>query len=192
MIVSRHREKTLHAMIYFINATKHAHTLKLFKLLNFLDFEHFRQTGWTVTGLEYSALPQGPVPMDLWRELKDGVKEDFASVIAVTDDKDSVTGKTLRRDLKPRVAFKKNLFSKREISIMERLVEFFRETKGDDMSEFSHYRKLPWRKVFKNGEGDKKPIPFELSFESDPIMHELPTIEPQEFEYRRSLLKGIG
>lgn len=192
MIVSHDREKMLHALIYFIGATKHAHTLKLFKLLNFLDFEHFRQTGFTVTGLEYSALPKGPVPMELWRELKNGVRADFAKAITVVVEKDSVTDEVARRDLKPRVGFNPKLFSKRELAIMDRLVEFFHDTKGDDMSEFSHYRKMPWRKVFKNGEGENKSIPFELAFESDPIVHDKPTIDPQEYDYRRTLLKGIG
>ena len=55
MFVSRDREKLLNAIIYFLRETKHCHTLKLFKLLNFADFEHFRQKGRTITGLEYRA-----------------------------------------------------------------------------------------------------------------------------------------
>src|SRR4029077_2080417 len=38
------------------------------ELLHFLGFEHFRQTGRTVTGSLYSAWPMGPVPDDLWHE----------------------------------------------------------------------------------------------------------------------------
>ncbi|WP_456664297.1 Panacea domain-containing protein [Bradyrhizobium sp. LB13.1] len=61
MFVSRDREKLINAIIYFLGATNHCHTLKLFKLLNFADFEHFRQTGRTIFNLDYKALPKGPV-----------------------------------------------------------------------------------------------------------------------------------
>jgi len=37
---------------------------KLFKLLYLLDFHHFRETGRSVTGLEYRAWKHGPVPFD--------------------------------------------------------------------------------------------------------------------------------
>jgi hypothetical protein len=50
MLVTRHREKLINAIICFLGATKHVHTLKLFKLLNFADFEHYRQTGRTIVG----------------------------------------------------------------------------------------------------------------------------------------------
>jgi hypothetical protein len=70
MFVSRDREKLLNAIIYFLRETKHCHTLKLFKLLNFSDFEHFRQTGRTIFGLDYRALPKGPVPTTLLDEIK--------------------------------------------------------------------------------------------------------------------------
>jgi len=36
--------------------------MKLFKLLYFLDFVHFKNYGTTVTGMEYSAWKMGPVP----------------------------------------------------------------------------------------------------------------------------------
>jgi hypothetical protein len=43
MFVSRDREKLINAIIYFLRETKHCHTLKLFKLLYFADFEHFNR-----------------------------------------------------------------------------------------------------------------------------------------------------
>ena len=56
MIVTREREKLLNAMVFFCQKTKHCHTLKLFKLLNFLDFEHYRQAGRTVWFVVFIAL----------------------------------------------------------------------------------------------------------------------------------------
>ncbi|HEV7681080.1 MAG TPA: Panacea domain-containing protein [Pyrinomonadaceae bacterium] len=42
---------------------------KLFKLLYFLDFEHYKKTGRSVTGLKYFAWPMGPVPVSLKDEI---------------------------------------------------------------------------------------------------------------------------
>src|SRR5437588_7300824 len=107
MFVTRDREKLLNAIIYFLGATNHCHTLKLFKLLNFADFEHFRQTGRTITGCEYHALPKGPVPTKLFDEIKRGGEKDLRSAINLNEVKDEITDALLRRDLKARVQFEK-------------------------------------------------------------------------------------
>src|SRR6266478_5627898 len=100
MFVSRDREKLINAIIYFLRETKHCHTLKLFKLLNFSDFEHFRQTGRTIFGLDYRALPKGPVPTQLNNELKRGGNDDLRAAIALWEKRDDLTDELLRRDLK--------------------------------------------------------------------------------------------
>jgi hypothetical protein len=81
MFVSRDREKLLNALLYFLRETNHCHTLELFKLLNFSDFEHFRQTGRTIFGLRYRALPKGPVPTELFDEIKRGGVKDMRTVL---------------------------------------------------------------------------------------------------------------
>ncbi|WP_423905919.1 hypothetical protein [Candidatus Spongiihabitans sp.] len=40
----------MNAIAYFSRNTKYCYTIKLFKLLYFLDFEHYRQTGSSVAG----------------------------------------------------------------------------------------------------------------------------------------------
>src|SRR5690348_10199025 len=100
MIVSRDREKLINAIIYFLNNTKHCHTLKLYKLLNFSDFEHFRQTGRTITGLTYKAWQKGPVPTDLHAEIKRNGQEDLRRAIALYEVKDDITDELLKREIK--------------------------------------------------------------------------------------------
>ena len=66
------REKLIQAIVYFASRTKYCGKIKLFKLLYLFDFEHFQQTGKSVTGFEYQAWKFGPVPVDLmeeWEEL---------------------------------------------------------------------------------------------------------------------------
>jgi uncharacterized phage-associated protein len=192
MFVSNDREKLLNAIIFFLGRTTHCHTLKLFKLLNFSDFEHFRQTGRTMLGLEYRALPKGPVPTKLLDEIKRGGNKDLRSVVALFEVKDEITDALLRRDLKARGQFDKRWFTKRELKILDRVAEFFRDLRAEDMSEFSHQSKKPWSQIFKGGKGAGDLIPPELSLEAEPLMHEIPTIEAEELEYRKELLRDTA
>jgi uncharacterized phage-associated protein len=192
MFVSHDREKLLNAIIYFLRETSHCHTLKLFKLLNFSDFEHFRQTGRTMFGLEYHALPKGPVPTKLLEEIRRGGDKDLRSAIALFEIKDEITDALLRRDLRPRAQFDKSWFTKRELKILHRIAEFFRDLRADDMSEFSHQNKKPWAEVYREGKGSGRVIAPELILDTEPLMHEVPTIDTEELEYRKALLRDTA
>jgi uncharacterized phage-associated protein len=177
--ISHEREKLINAIVYFLRETNHCHTLKLFKLLNFADFEHFRQTGRTIFGLEYHALPKGPVPTRLFDEIKRGGSADLQAAINLCD-------------LKPRVEFDKSWFTKRELKVLNRIAEFFRDLKANDMSEFSNENKKPWTSVYQNGKGKNQLIPPDLVFQGAPLMHEVPRIASEELEYRRELLRDTA
>ena len=69
MIANHDRAKLVNAIVYFGQHTKKCGMTKLFKLLYFLDFEHYKKTGRSVTGLRYFAWPMGPVPVSLKEEL---------------------------------------------------------------------------------------------------------------------------
>jgi hypothetical protein len=187
MFDSDQREKLLNAIIYFVSNTKRCHTLKLFKLLNFLDFEHFRQTGFNVTGMTYKAWPMGPVPSALWHEMTKGVGEDLSKSVSIVRMKDDLTGAPGKRIITARKQFDKSYFSKRELEIMKALAFMFNEINGEDMSDLSHYRKLPWRRVFQNGKGAYKEIPYELARTSEPIIGSVPTLPDDEYEYRKAV-----
>jgi uncharacterized phage-associated protein len=192
MFVSHNREKLLNAIIYFLRETKHCHTLKLFKLLNFADFEHFRQKGRTITGLAYIALPKGPVPEALFEEIKRGGGKDLKAAVSLFEVKDEITDALLRRDLKPRVEFEKKWFTKRELQILERVAEFFRDLNAEDMSEFSHANKKPWATVYREGQGKGQSISPDLSLSAEPLVHDVPTIDREELRYRQELLQDIA
>lgn len=191
MFISHNREKLLNAIIYFVEQTKFCNTIKLFKLLNFLDFEHYRQTGNSVTGLQYQAWRQGPVPKDLWNELHEP-SDDFRKTVVVSVVRDDLTDVPARRDFSIKKKFEKKYFTKRELEIMERLVFFFSEITATQMSQYSHSKNMPWYKIYK-GEG-KPPelIPYELTLESAPIIKDMPTIDKTELEYRREALSEIS
>jgi len=189
MFDDHQREKLLNAINFFVRRTKHCHTLKLLKLLNFLDFEHYRQTGRSVTGLQYAAWDQGPVPPTLWRELTKSPGADLKKILSVFPVTDDLTDRLLRRDLKAVGNFDESYFSKRELQIMSLLAEIFQEVDAGTMSEFSHYKNLPWRKVYgPKGDGKGREIPYDLSIKAEPILKDMATLSESDHSYRVSAL----
>jgi hypothetical protein len=69
MLITHEREKLINAILFFVEHTLHTGKTKLFKLLYLLDFEHYRETGRSVTGLSYYAWKLGPVPVALDEEI---------------------------------------------------------------------------------------------------------------------------
>lgn len=117
--------------------------------------------------------------------MKRGGGKDLKAAINLTEIKDDITGELKRRDLKARAASDKQWFTPRELKVLARIAEFFRDLKADDMSEFSHKSKKPWASVYQNGKGQGLLIPPELVFDAEPLMHEVPSIEPEELKYRK-------
>jgi uncharacterized phage-associated protein len=191
MFVDHSRDKLINAILYFVENTDRCHTLKLFKLLNFLDFEHFRQTGRSVTGLQYKAWPNGPAPSELWHELTTVPRADLASAVSIYPVRDDVTDEVLRRAMKPKKKFNPGNFTRRELEIMEKLAFIFKEADASDMTGISHARDMPWGKVYRGGAGEWKQIPYELTFTSRPVLEDMPSIDQAEFEYRKQAFKEI-
>ena len=147
-MINRQNEKLIHAMVFFIKETKHCYTLKLLKLLYFFDFHHFKETGRSVTGMEYFAWPMGPVPVSLYEKLKGQTKLkkffNFAPQQFLEPESDYKAIK-----LFPKIKFDESLFSKREMCIMNTIKSIYKDVKSKDMTKASHDKKSPWYKVFK-------------------------------------------
>src|SRR3990170_4026398 len=79
-----YREKLLQAILFFATNVHYPSKVKIFKLLFFLDFEHFNETGKSVTNLKYYAFPFGPVPGDLHDEIEElKVPGDFQKYVVI-------------------------------------------------------------------------------------------------------------
>ena len=139
MINTYQRERLINAIVYFAKNTKYIGKTKLMKLLYFLDFCHFKQTGKTVTGLEYCAWEMGPVPPSLFEELS-SMKPDLADKVALVpiDKFQKVQAK------KP---FDEEYFTSRQLRLLEQLSFIFNETRAEDMIEVTHLRNKPWHKT---------------------------------------------
>lgn len=159
IFIKHTREKMLNAMIFFLKNTKRCGKLKILKLLYFLDFIHFKQTGKSVTDLRYFAWEKGPVARELWHELSKP-KDDLKDHIAILP---SIPGEFLK--MIPRKKFDQKYFSKRELRIMTKVADIFKEANADDMSEISHLKNQPWDKT-KREKGLSEEIDYMLALDN--------------------------
>lgn len=163
MIKSHQREKLINAAVFFAANTNYCGKIKLIKLLYLLDFEHFRQTGHSVTGLEYRALKMGPVPMVLFEEW-DGLQPDFADAVDIVPVK--VIDHT-REQVVPKRAFDDSHFSRRELRLMAELADKFRDEYCKPLINFTHAEIGPWAKIWDGGRGNLERIPYALAVADD-------------------------
>lgn len=165
MIITHEREKLIQAINFFVRNTRKCGKTKLFKLLYFLDFEHFKKTGRSVTGNAYFAWPKGPVPVSLFEEI-DNPPADLLEAFEF-QTRPVRNGEMLA--IKPKVEFSCEHFSRREMEILESLAREYRNIDADGMVEETHLENLPWHKIY-NVEGVKQAeIPYRLAIRPDEI-----------------------
>lgn len=140
-----YRKKLLNAVLFFAKNTKHLNLTKLSKLLYFLDFTHFNQTGYPSIGLDYYAFEWGPVPRDFWSEIKDGsVPEDFKGKLALIPKTDDFSPSYKEIEVRAIENPDLSVFTSREMKILEDLAFIYKEARGRDISEVTHLPKQPW------------------------------------------------
>lgn len=165
MIIRRNREKLLNAIIFFCKNTNLCYATKLYKLLYFLDFEHFKETGRSVTDLEYYALPMGPVPEELRGEINESPQPDFVEKIDVEIIPLKAGGRMF--SITPKAEFDPSYFTKRELRIMESLALEYDMANAEEMVEATHLPTLPWYRRY-HVEGRKREvIPYEYGVPDD-------------------------
>jgi uncharacterized phage-associated protein len=185
-----HTEKLISAIIFFTkNATPRGQALgltKLMKLLYFLDFWHYKETGFSVTGQEYSAWPQGPVPADVWSELRlgAGILPKLKGSIVLLENPD-VNLFAIRPTKQAK--FNESLFTKRELRIMNTVAEIFMEVNAAQISEASHMKGKPWQKTLQS-KGEKGKIDYDLIL-SEVSEAEANDIKEYQTEYQ-ALMRG--
>lgn len=143
MIITYHREKLINAITYFARHTKKCGMTKLMKLLYFLDFMHFKQTGKSVTGLDYYAWKRGPVPKTLWKEMSGDMGDDLKKAISI------VTIENFKKIVAKKKKFDDKHFTKREIRLLELTADIFKEADAGQMVMVSHLKNEPWDRTLK-------------------------------------------
>lgn len=159
MLLNHEREKLIGAIIFFADHTRFLGKTKLCKLLYFLDFEHFKETGRSVTGLDYYAWKMGPVPVGLYEEVE-MPEPDLAEKVQFIE---IATRLGPMLTVKPLIQFDPTQFSKRELRIMESLAKEYCDTQAEDIVEATQLENQPWHEVY-DVEGKRQHrIPYELA-----------------------------
>ncbi len=180
------RDRLINAIVYFAANTKFCGKIKLFKLLYLLDFEHFRQTGKSVTGADYQAWKFGPVPVSLmeeWEELSD----DLAGVVAIVSEQivDFTRQNVVVRD---GVIFDDEEFTPRQLRIMADLAARYKDTFSPKMIDVTHEQNGAWDKVWCEGRGAHSTIPYSLAISDDAAgKDELLAISAENSMYQAAL-----
>ena len=132
------------------------------KLLYFLDFIHFRQSGKSVTGRDYFAWKMGPVPVDVYKEItgSDDKGLGLNKIVALIPKGD------LLKQITPKVGvkFDGDVFSEREFRILRNVAEIFRDALANDMIEVTHLKNHPWE-LTKKEKGYLERIDYELALD---------------------------
>ncbi len=151
-VSSIYRKKLLNAVLFFAKNTKHLNLTKVSKLLCFLDFTHFKQTGYPSIGLNYYTFRNGPVPRDFWLEIKDGsVPEDFKGKLALIPKTDDFAPNYKELEIRAIKSPDLSVFTPRETKILENLAFIFRDARAWEISEVSHLPNQPWDVTIKKG-----------------------------------------
>jgi uncharacterized phage-associated protein len=160
------RQRLINAIHFFASRTKFAGQTKLLKLLYLLDFEHFKQTGRSVTGLDYEAWKMGPVPRAFRVEWKNGFAEDLARLVHLRPEP---TPQQIRETVVPNegTEFDDSAFTPRQLGLMCELVARYRDAYATDMVSVTHAQNGAWDKVWRDGQGQNDVIPYELALPED-------------------------
>lgn len=168
------RNKLLNTILFFAKETKHCNVTKLMKLLNFFDFEHFKNTGYPALCLEYQAWEHGPVPVSVYEEITTDTLPDDLKKLITTKTDDLRTGYK-ETTIVPKKSQKVNFdyFSYNEKKILEKLAFIYKDATAKQMSEISHEEEKPWR-ITKEEKGLYSVIDYMLAHdESGDISREL-------------------
>lgn len=180
-IINLTDDKLRHAVLFFASKERFLTLTKLMKLLYFLDFRHYRETGFAVTGQQYNAWDFGPVPTKVWAELKDKSADyGLSEVVRITAyEGEACNG--YRISPAPGAEFDQGFFSRRELRILNEVVEMFRGVNTSEISMASHEPLGPWAKTIRRcGQGCE--IQYDLALDGLPDDKKALIAELQELD----------
>ncbi len=177
MAITHEKEKLSDAILFFVRHTNGCGITKLLKLLFFLDFTHFQQTGRSVTGQQYRTWRYGPAPSNVWRELRAGAPTFLGDTVSITSIPNEETNRTFAK-LAAKKKFDGRYFSKRERQILEILAEIYRDANASDMVEITHLKNSPWDRTLKKF-GENAVIDYMLALDGGPTQ-----LDKQEIQTR--------
>jgi len=144
-------------MVVFFTEKLQPWKTKLNKLLFYSDFIMHQQTGFSMSGVQYRAIPMGPVPNN-YNSIFEYLTNKHTVDVYYTNFADGGTGEQFKPNQNK--AFNSELFAEIELGILNAVADRFKYTSTSEIIEISH-REKAW--IENNAE--RKLIDYNYSFE---------------------------
>ena len=151
MEITLAHDKAFNALVYFAERIKPLYLTKAIKLLYLADEMAMKQTGVPITWLNYKVWKLGPVPEDIYQQVKfarhqlqKGEGGNTISYLTVSTPKD------LQRDwilLEPAKAFDDSQFSDYDIEILDAIISTYGKLNSDQIIELLHAEGTLWHQL---------------------------------------------
>jgi putative zinc finger/helix-turn-helix YgiT family protein len=131
-------DKIKNLVLFFLEHTQKefADKLKLNKLLFYSDFLHYKDNGYSISGIEYRAAPYGPVPSN-YDMLYSILERD-----AIIERRfENVSNKKTYELFEANTSYNQATFNDREMKIILLIVDKFNEMSSWDLVNISHKEK---------------------------------------------------
>lgn len=122
--------KVQNMVLYFADKHPRISKTKLMKYLFYADFSHFKNHGYSLSGMPYQKLPFGPVPYNHGLLLDTLCEEGVVSVIPFETFDGEYIQALGEADL--------TVFTDEEIASLQKVVEIFRSFNAKAISDYSH------------------------------------------------------
>ena len=149
--------KKFSEMVVFFTERLEPWKTKLNKLLFYTDFIMHQQTGFSMSGVQYRAIPMGPVPNNFNSIFEYLANKDEVDIY-YTNFTDGGTGEQFKPNTNK--TFNKELFTETELQILESVAEKFKNTSTKEIIEISHKEK-----AWIENSAEKKLIDYNYSFD---------------------------
>lgn len=146
------KERLENAIAYIITiheklAGKPATQTYIYKYLALIDFQAIKDTGKPVFDLDYAALPNGPIPAELY-DNKDFIADDVEAFDAIKVETDSEGNLVYKVKKEPNIDY----LSDYELDLIENILEnhIDRNITTQKLSEITHKEIRAWSYAWKN------------------------------------------
>lgn len=149
--------KRFSEMVVFFTERLQPWKTKMNKLLFYADFAMHQQTAYSISGVQYRAVPMGPVPNNFNSIFEYLANKDEVDIY-YTNFPDGGTGEQFKPNANRQ--FKADLFTSGELTVLDIIAERFRSTSTNEIIEISH-REKAWLA----NKDEKKLIDYNYSFD---------------------------
>jgi transcriptional regulator with XRE-family HTH domain/uncharacterized phage-associated protein len=144
-------------MIVFFTEKLEPWKTKMNKLLFYADFIMHKQSGFSMSGVQYRAIPMGPVPNN-FNSIFEYLANKNELDINYINFSDGGTGEQFKPN--PNKIFDRKLFNEIELQILESVAKRFKTTSTNEIIEISHKEK-----AWLDNISERKLIDYSYSFE---------------------------